>query len=415
MHTSPLAQAGTGDGGGMNVYVRELASGLARSGVECEVFTRADGGERSAVVKVEPGFRVHHVPAGPLSPVAKESLPELVPAWTSAVGSKLTAMASHGRPVDAIHANYWLSGLAGHALKHELDVPLIVTFHTLDRVKADASPEELSVSEPVRRAHAEAEIVGCADAVLASCSVEADQLVELYGAPPERIAIVAPGVNHAFFGPGDQTRARRAVGLADAGPLVLFAGRIQPLKGLTVAVEALAVLRSWAKGADDALARTSLVVIGGPSGPHGEQEMAEVRRRIAAHHLHGAVRFIPPQGHEVLSTYYRAVDVCIVPSHSESFGLVALEASACGKPVVAAAVGGLTTLVADGRTGFLVEGRDPVDFAGPIASLLGDPEMAGRLSRQAAAEAGAYTWRSAADALRRRVEVLTDSALVACV
>src|SRR6202034_4280990 len=196
------------------------------------------------------------------------------------------------------------SGLAGHALKHQLGVPLLVTFHTLDRVKAESSPEELTAAEPARRAQAEAEIVGCADAVLASCSVEADQLVELYGAQPERIAIVAPGVDHAFFSPGDQAQARRAVGLAVDDPVVLFAGRIQPLKGLTVAVDAVAELRSAGRAAAagrhptlageggglgaavpsvdgddregvagwDRLARASLVVLGGPSGPHGAEE-----------------------------------------------------------------------------------------------------------------------------------------------
>src|SRR5579863_5474348 len=151
MHTSPLAQPGAGDGGGMNVYVRELCSALARSGVECEVFTRTESIDAPGIVEVEPGFRVHHVPAGPRSAVPKESLPELVPAWTRGVGGRLTALASSGRPVDAIHANYWLSGLAGHALKHQLELPLLVTFHTLDRVKADASPEEISFGEPARR------------------------------------------------------------------------------------------------------------------------------------------------------------------------------------------------------------------------------------------------------------------------
>jgi D-inositol-3-phosphate glycosyltransferase len=408
MHTSPLAQPGTGDGGGMNVYVRELCAALARSGVTCEVFTRADDPGCRATVNVEPGFRVHHVPAGPLGPVAKERLPELVPAWTAGVGARLGLMADAGRAVDAIHANYWLSGLAGHTLKHELDVPLLVTFHTLDRVKADASPEELSAAEPARRAHAEAEIIACADAVVASCSVEADQLVELYDADPERITIVAPGVDHAFFSPGAQGQARRAVGLPEADPVVLFAGRIQPLKGLTVAVDALAQVRTGS------LRRALLVVLGGPSGPHGQEELAAVERRIKLHGLAAAVRMLPPQRHEILSSYYRAADVCVVPSHSESFGLVALEAAACGTPVVAAAVGGLTTLVDRDRTGYLVEGRDPADYAGPLATVLADSHLRTRLGRAAAARARAYTWAAAARDLWLRGEALTSAALVAC-
>jgi D-inositol-3-phosphate glycosyltransferase len=400
----------------MNVYVRELAAALARSGVECEVFTRADDPWQPATIDVEPGFRVHHVAAGPLGPVPKEDLPGLVAQWTYGVADRLVGLREMGRPVDAIHANYWLSGLAGHTLKHELDIPLLVTFHTLDRVKADASPEELSASEPARRSHAEAETVGCADAVLASCSVEADQLIELYGADPARIAIVSPGVDHAVFGPGDQAQARRAVGLANAGPVVLFAGRIQPLKGLTVAVQALAEIRAAAgAGAHSGrLSDTSLMVIGGPSGPHGAEEMAQVERLIDEYQLGGSVRMLPPQRHEILSTYYRAADVCVVPSHSESFGLVALEAAACGIPVVAAAVGGLTTLVDDGRTGFLVEGRRPSNYAEPLADLLGTPALAARMGRAAAERARSYTWRAAAYDLRTCGDALTSSVLVAC-
>lgn len=410
MHTSPLAQPGTGDGGGMNVYVRELCSALARSGVECEVFTRTESVDAPSFVDVEPGFRVHHVPAGPRSQVAKESLPELVPAWTRGVGGRLAAMAAAGRAVDAIHANYWLSGLAGHTLKHELELPLLVTFHTLDRVKADASPEEISYQEPARRVLAEAQIVGCADAVVASCSVEAQQLVDLYGADPDRTVTVAPGVDHAFFSPGDRAQARRATGLPATAPVVLFAGRIQPLKGPTVAVESLAQVRS--RGGR--LREACMVLIGGPSGPHGDEEMAEVHRTVRLCGLEQAVRILPPQLHEHLSTYYRASDACVVPSHSESFGLVALEAAACGIPVVASAVGGLTTLVDHGRTGYLVEGRDPADYAGPLARLLGDPAAASCMGAAAAMRAGAYTWKAAAADLWERVDALTSAVLVAC-
>ncbi|MDA8043702.1 MAG: glycosyltransferase [Actinomycetota bacterium] len=410
MHTSPLAQPGTGDGGGMNVYVRELAAALARSGVECEVFTRADHPSAPAVVGVEPGFRVHHVPAGPLAGVGKESLPELVDEWTEGVGWRLARLEAEGRPVAALHANYWLSGVAGHRLKHQLELPLLVTFHTLDRVKADASPEAISYSEPARRASAEADIVGCSDAVLASCSVEADQLVELYGAPPERIALVAPGVEHAFFAPGDRGQARRAAGLPAHDPVLLFVGRIQPLKGPALAVDALAAVRR-SKGR---AGRATMIMIGGPSGLQGRDELRAVRHSIARHGLEAAVRLLPPQPHELLSTYFRAADVCVVPSHSESFGLVALEAAACGIPVVAAAVGGLTTIVEHGRTGYLVEGRTPDDLAAPLAAVLDDETLAARLGRQAARSSRAYTWRRAGLDLWARVVELTRSELVAC-
>jgi D-inositol-3-phosphate glycosyltransferase len=422
MHTSPLAQAGTGDGGGMNVYVRELSTALARGGVRCEVFTRAWKADQAAVVQVEPGFRVHNVVAGPEEPVVKEALPELVDRFTDGVAVRLAELAAGGQRVDAIHANYWLSGLAGHVLKHDLGVPLISTFHTLDRVKAEASPEELSAAEPARRSHAEAEIVNCSDALLASCAVEADQLVELYGADRARIDIVAPGVDRAFFAPGDYRQARRAVGFPADRPLILFVGRIQPLKALDVAVGALAELahgplgrgtycRSGGRGP---VRRATLAVVGGPSGPHGEEELGRIGRRIDALDLAGRVRFIPPQRHEMLSTYYRAADVCVVPSRSESFGLVALEAAACGVPVVASAVGGLTTLVEHGETGYLVEARDPVAVAERVASVLSDPGLAASMARAASRRAGEYTWTAAAARLRRLYQDLTARSLVEC-
>ncbi|MDP9074748.1 MAG: glycosyltransferase, partial [Actinomycetota bacterium] len=400
MHTSPLAQPGTGDGGGMNVYVRELSSALARAGVNCDVFTRAWSPGQPATVRVEPGFRVHHVPAGPVAPVAKECLPELIPEFTCGVGRRLRDLAEDGIEADAIHANYWLSGVAGHALKHELGIPLISTFHTLDRVKAEASPEELSAAEPARRAQAEAEVIGCSDAVLASCSVEAAQLVELYHADPSRIEIVAPGVDHAFFAPGDYRQARRAIGLPTNVPVVLFVGRVQPLKALSVGVRAVAELvhgpagkglyqRTGGRGR---VADTILVAVGGPSGPHGSAEMARVRRLAESLGLADQFRLVPPQGHEILSTYYRAADVCLVPSRSESFGLVALEAAACGIPVVSSAVGGLTSLVDHGRTGFLVEGRDPAGFAELTARILADAGLARAMGRAGAERARRYTW-----------------------
>jgi D-inositol-3-phosphate glycosyltransferase len=426
LHTSPLAQPGTGDGGGMNVYVRELSAHLARSGVCIEVFTRAEDPSAPPVVQVEPGFRVHHVPAGPFDRVAKEALPDLVDEWTDRVAELLTGPGVAG-PIDAIHANYWLSGVAGHTLKHRLDLPLISTFHTLDRVKAEASPEETAASEPARRALAEAETIGCSDAVLASCSVEASQLSDLYGAPPERVEIVAPGVDLAFFGPGDQRQARRAIGFHSDDPVMLFVGRIQPLKGLTVAVEALARLRQASGGAGRVsggagqdsrsrgrLARTTLIVVGGPSGPHGADELAAVRAMVARHHLEAAVRWVPPQPHEMLSTFFRAADVCVVPSHSESFGLVALEAAACGVPVVAAAVGGLTTLIDDGESGYLIESRDPQAYADCLAALLSDGEMAARFGWAGRERAQRYTWASAAAAMRELGQRLTRRDLVAC-
>jgi D-inositol-3-phosphate glycosyltransferase len=396
LHTSPLAQPGSGDSGGMNVYVRELVAALAQAGVRSEVYVRRWADDLPEVVDVEPGFRVVHVDAGPPE-LTKEDLPEVVDEFTDGVARH---MRRQGGP-EAIHANYWLSGLAGHRLKHELSLPLVSTFHTLARVKAETGDPE-----PDRRVDAETEVIACSDAILANCADEVTQLVELYGADASRIEIVPPGVDHAFFSPGDRRGARAALGLGDH-PVLLFVGRIQPLKGLTVAIGALAELSSRHPDA-------VLVAVGGQSGLGGSEEMAAAQALIARHGLQDRVRFVAPQPHHMLSTYYRAADVCIVPSRSESFGLVALEAAACGTPVVAAAVGGLRTLVDEGVTGFLVDTRDPADYAGAVATLLDDHGLSAKIAEAAAERARGFTWSTTAARLRRLYADLTSRSPVSC-
>jgi D-inositol-3-phosphate glycosyltransferase len=433
LHTSPLAQPGTGDGGGMNVYVRELSTALARAGVACDVYTRRDAADLPPTVFVEPGLEVHHIDAGPPSGVVKEQLHLHVDEFTDGVVAHMTgavprprapgssSFADAGEGAVAVHANYWLSGIAGHAIKHRLDLPLVSTFHTLDRVKAEASPEEVEALEGTRRAEAEATVIGCSDALLASCSVELEQLVDLYGANPSRIEIVPLGVDHAFFSPGDRRMARRALGLdSAAGPILLFVGRIQPLKGAEVAVRALAGLRAGAgshsgigSGVHEGVG-ARLVLVGGPSGPHGVEEVERLRELVASLGLSECVTFAPPQPHELLSTFYRAADCCLVPSRSESFGLVALEAAACGIPVVAASVGGLTTLVEHGRTGYLVEPGDAEGFARRVAEIVSDPGLQARLGAAGAAAAGGYTWRTSAARLKALYQKLAARALVEC-
>ncbi len=410
LHTSPLAQPGTGDGGGMNVYVRELSSALARAGVVCDVFTRAASDDLPAVVEIEPGFRLHHIAAGPPAPVPKEALIGVVDEFTDGVLKTMSTATVYGDedlPFDAVHANYWLSGIAGHSVKHQLDLPLVSTFHTLDRVKAEASPEEVEAHSRHIRAEAEAAVIRCSDTVLASCSVEAAQISDLYGADPSRIRIVAPGVDHAFFGPGDRAQARRALDLPVRVPLLLFVGRIQPLKGVAVAV---ATLASVVRDQPDA----HLVVVGGPSGPHGEEEVARIDELVDGLGLRDRVVFVPPRPHELLSTFYRAADVCLVPSRSESFGLVALESAACGTPVVASDVGGLRSLVDHGRTGYLVEEPDPEAYAAWVRQILAEPLLAERLSTGSVLRARRYTWARAAHLLVDIYADLTAGRLVEC-
>ena len=393
MHTSPLAQPGTGDSGGMNVYVRELSASLAQAGVDVRVYVRRSSPDVPGRVSVEPGFEVVHIDAGPPD-LPKEALPEVVDEFADGVAADLAE-----RPADVLHANYWLSAVAAHRLKHELDLPLVATFHTLARVKAHAGD-----AEPAARELAEATVIGCCDAICASNPVEAHELVQFYDAPPERIELVPPGVDRAFFSPGDRDGARAALGL-DGRPTALFVGRIQPLKGLTVAIEALAELHT-----DDA----RLVVVGGPSGSDGPAELHRVHTLISERGLRDRVQFVEPQPHHLLSTFYRAADVVVVPSRSESFGLVALEAAACGVPVVAAAVGGLRSLVVDGVTGALVEGRDPAQFAARMDDLFRDRDHAARSGAAAAEEARRYAWSSTAGRLRRLYADLRARALVEC-
>jgi D-inositol-3-phosphate glycosyltransferase len=395
LHTSPLLQPGSGDSGGMNVYVRELGSALAQAGVETTTFTRAHRPGLPPEVLVEPGHRVVHLPAGDFD-LPKEALPEV----TDEFRRGILDWYAHNDGPDVIHANYWLSGVVGHSLKHELDVPFVSTFHTLARVKAAAGDQE-----PDWRDRAEAEIIHCADAICVSCDEEAEQFRQHYGEPRGRLEIIAPGVEHAFFAPGDQAGARRALGYGVDDTILLFVGRIQPLKGPDLAIRALAELDR-----DDA----RLVVVGGASGREGDTETARAHALVAELGLTGRVHFVDPQPHHILSTYYRAADVVLAPSRSESFGLVALEASACGVPVVASAVGGLKSLVDDGVTGRLVERRDPVDFARAIAEIIDDDELRATMGRRAVARARCYTWSFAAARLRRLYVDLSVRELVTC-
>jgi D-inositol-3-phosphate glycosyltransferase len=396
MHTSPLAQPGAGDGGGMNVYVRALASALARSGVECDVYTRADDRAQPREVRVEPGFRVLHIDAGPRVTVPKHALHELVEPFVERAADVMMAR----EPVEVLHANYWLSGAVAHRLKHALEVPMVATFHTLARVKAEVGLDD----DAEHRTRVEHEVVACADLMLASTDDERMQLSTLYGADPERIEIVPPGVDHRVFSPGSGRDARRRLGI-DARRVLLFVGRIQPLKGADLAVRCLAALDDPSVG---------LVVVGGPSGRDGEAELLRVRALAEDLGVAGQIRWVRPQPHHRLAQFYRAADVCVVPSHAESFGLVALEAAACGTPVVAADVGGLRSLVDDGETGYLVDGRDPLDYADPVTALLRDDVLAGEMGASAAARSRRYSWSMTAARLRRLYGDLVVRGLVRC-
>jgi D-inositol-3-phosphate glycosyltransferase len=380
----------------MNVYVHALASSLARAGVDCDVFTRAESPVQPSIVDVEPGFRVVHVEAGPRSTVPKHELPALLDDFVERTHDHLASLPRY----DVLHANYWLSGDVAHRLKHRLELPLVTTFHTLARVKAGAGVHD----DSQERAHAEQQVISCTDLVLASTTQERAQLTSLYDVVDERVEIVPPGVDHTLFTPDDRARAKHALGL-DGRAVLLFVGRIQALKGVDLAAATLAQLDD-----PDAV----LLIVGGPSGVEGEGEVARVQALVRQLGLAAQVRFVPPQPHRRLPDFYRAADVCLVPSRTESFGLVALEAAACGTPVVAAAVGGLRSLVDDGHTGFLVESRDPTDWAAPIALLLDDADLRAEMGVSAHARSRRYSWSITAARLRRLYSDLAVREPVRC-
>jgi D-inositol-3-phosphate glycosyltransferase len=396
VHTSPLDQPGTGDAGGMNVYIVEVAKRLAQAGVEVEIFTRATASDLPQVVEMAPGVIVRHVTAGPFEGLAKEELPAQLCAFTNGVLRAEAARAPGW--YDLIHSHYWLSGQVGWLAKDRWGVPLVHTAHTLAKVKnlllaAGDTPE------PKARVIGEEQVVAEADQLVANTPTEARELVGLYQADPERVAVVEPGVDLDRFCPPAsgseglaQQAARRRFGLPPDAYVVAFVGRIQPLKAPDVLLRAAAELRAR----DPETGRRLVVAVcGGPSGSGLERPTALIE--LAAElGIADAVRFLPPQAGHALADLYRAADLVAVPSHNESFGLVALEAQACGTPVVAAAVGGLVTAVRDGGSGVLVDGHDPTDWARVIGRLLAAPGERARLSTGAVAHAMNFSWNRTA-------------------
>jgi D-inositol-3-phosphate glycosyltransferase len=380
VHSSPLAPPGVGDSGGMNVYIRAVARELAARGVESDLYTRAASPDDPPVVEVEPGVRLLHLEAGPLEPVPKQTLPRYLCAFLC---SLLRAGERYG-PYDVLHSHYWLSGWVARLARERWDAPVVHSFHTLGRVK-NATLADGDQPEPPARLAGEERVAATADCLVAPTPTEARQLVELYGASPAAVRIVPPGVDGTRFRPGNRGAARAGLGIC-ARHVLAFVGRLQPLKGAGVAVRALAVL-----AASYGLADVELLVVGGASGSGGG-EPARLERLASELGVAARVRFLPPQPHERLAEVYRAADVVLVPSYSESFGLVALEAQACGTPVVAAQVGGLVHAIGDGTTGLLLPGRDPGAYAAAVAGLLGNPRRLAAMGAAAARFAGAHGW-----------------------
>ncbi|HEV7205879.1 MAG TPA: D-inositol-3-phosphate glycosyltransferase [Jatrophihabitans sp.] len=391
VHTSPLDAPGGGDAGGMNVYIVETARRLAERGVEVEIFTRATSSEQPPIVDLCPGVHVRHVTAGPFEGLAKGDLPAQLCAFTAGV----MRAEVHHEPgwYDVIHSHYWLSGQVGWLARERWGVPLVHSAHTLAKVK-NLLLAEGDDPEPRARVIGEEQVVAEADRLIAPTADEADELIRLYDAAPSSVRTVAPGVDLEMFVPGEATAARRRLGLREDALTLLFVGRIQPLKAPDVLLRAAALLRQ-----DPALVdRLQVVVLGAPSGSGlvHPQLLESLRDELD---LRDVVQFRPPAAREIVADYYRAADITVVPSYNESFGLVALESQACGTPVVAAAVGGLTTAVADDVSGVLVDGHDPQLWAKVLADLLRTPAYLARLAGGARAHAERFSWDRTADGL----------------
>lgn len=385
VHTSPLDQPGTGDAGGMNVYVVETAKRLAAAGVEVEVFTRATSSALPPSVDLAPGVTVRHVTAGPFEGLLKQDLPGQLCAVTAGV-LRAEAMRPEGW-FDLVHSHYWLSGQVGWLAKERWTIPLVHSMHTMAKVKnRDLAAGD--TPEPAMRVIGEEQVVANADRLIANTADEADELVTLYGAAPGQVDVVHPGVDLDLFRPGNRAAARAARGLRPDAVVLLFVGRIQPLKAPDVLIRAAAELLARDPGLRD---RLVVAVCGGPSGSGlaHPTALADLARDLG---IADVVRFEPPGDRATLADWYRAADVVVVPSYSESFGLVAVEAQACGTPVVAADVGGLRTAVRPGVGGLLVPGHDPADFATQIARIATDPALRHRLSEGAVRHAQAFGW-----------------------
>lgn len=389
LHTSPLDQPGTGDAGGMNVYVVELSRRLAQRGISVDVFTRATSSKLPPVVEAAEGVLVRHVAAGPFEGLTKGELPGQLCTFAREV---LRAEVSH--PVghyDVVHSHYWLSGQVGALARDRWQVPLVHSMHTMAKVK-NAALAEGDTPEPAARLIGEEQVVEAADLLVANTALERQQLVDLYDADPARVAVVHPGVDLSVFRPRDRSETRRELGLPEDAVVLLFAGRIQPLKAPDVLLRAVAVLLD-----DDPSLRQRIVVpvVGGPSGTGLEHpdSLAELAAELG---ISDVVRFIPPVTQPELATWCAAATAVAVPSYNESFGLVAVEAQATGTPVVAAAVGGLTTVVSDGESGLLVEGHEPRDWAAAMRRLVDEPDLLARLQRGARVQAAEFSWERTA-------------------
>ena len=403
VHTSPLHQPGTGDSGGMNVYISETAKRIAQRGIEVEIFTRATSQKDPDRIELAPGVTVRNIAAGPFEGLRKEDLPAQLCAVTAGV---LRAEAAKREGFyDLLHSHYWLSGQVGWIAQERWGVPLVHTMHTMARVK-NLNLAQGDTPEPSVREIGEEQVVEAADRLVANTEAEAQELINLYQADPARVRVVNPGVDLNTFKPGSKSDARHELGLKPNAVVLLFVGRIQPLKAPDVLIKAAAELIRH-----EPELRTRLVVpiCGGPSGS-GLAKPEALHTLATELGIIENVRFEPPSNRANLVKWFQAADVCVIPSHNESFGLVALEAQACGTPVIAANVGGLPTAVRNNVGGLLVDGHNPHDWAHVLQKFIGDPELQKQLHLGALDHAAKFGWEATTEKL---IEVYEEAVISA--
>ncbi|WP_285758476.1 D-inositol-3-phosphate glycosyltransferase [Nocardiopsis ansamitocini] len=392
LHTSPLEQPGSGDAGGMNVYVVEVAKRLAERGVAVDVFTRATSYDQPPAVELAPGVTVRHIAAGPFGPLDKHSLARyLCPFVFGVLRAEADNLAGH---YDLVHGHYWLSGKAGLAAAHRWGVPMVQSMHTLARVK-NMSLAQGDTPEPEERVRGEDQLVRLSDRLVANTTDEAAQLRDYYRADTARIATVPPGVDLDVFAPGSRAQSLRRIGLPADAELLLFVGRVQRLKAPDVLLRAAARLLERAPELRD---RLVVAIVGGLSGT-GREEPGHLVELAESLGVADVVRMEPPRSRAELAHFYRAATATVVPSYSESFGLVAVESQACGTPVVASRVGGLPTAVHDGVSGVLVDGHDPEDYARVLHRVIGAPAWRDQMGVAAVRHAAGLSWSATVDGL----------------
>ena len=390
VHTCPLATLGGKETGGMNVYVRELTRELARRGIYVDVFTRSQNPHLPHVMHSlgETG-RVIHIPTGPEEPYSKHKIFDYLPEF---VGNVLAFAEREGIQYDLIHSHYWLSGMAARDLSEVWGTPIVQTFHTLGHVKNQiAAPNE---REPQRRIDGETDIVQFADQLTAATLAEQEQLVKHYSADPRKITIIPPGVDLTMFHPHSPEDAKERIGVKPCNRMILFVGRVEPLKGIDTLLRAMALLAhecpAWAKD-------ICVAIIGGDPTRTDNEEMERLKAIRAELGITDLVTFLGAHDQDKLHHYYSAAEMVIMPSHYESFGMVALEAMACGTPVIASEVGGLAHLVRNDKNGLHVPDSDPVALAQAIARLAEDHDLRERMGRAAHLYAQQYSWECIAD------------------